>query len=116
MECLLTNSATLHFARCRSSSLDLEMRPWFISVNSRLSVSGGRLSQRSERLVSPSMDCKQADFKGVAVPRAISERWFLKCILKRCDCANNSTPSSVDIGRCGLERIRWCNPARMPVR
>jgi hypothetical protein len=49
-------SPTLHFAGCRSSSLDLEMQPWFMSVNSRLSVSDGWLSWRFAQLLSPSTD------------------------------------------------------------
>ena len=49
-------SPTLYFASCRSSSLDLEVPPWSMSVSSRVLVSDGWLSRRFAQLLSPSTD------------------------------------------------------------
>jgi hypothetical protein len=97
-------SPTLHFA---GSSLDLEMRPWFISVNSRLSVSDGWRSRRFAQLLSPSTDGNIFDFRNIAFPGTMSACWSLKCIPRRRDFANHITPWGVDIGRRRPGRNKW---------
>jgi len=65
-------SPTLHFAACRSSSLDLEMRPGSVSVNSRLVVSDGWLSRRFTQLLSPSTEGNIFDFMNIALRGTMS--------------------------------------------
>ena len=111
----IDESPTRHFAGCRSSSPDLEnavgnrerIPSPFITVNSRLSVSGGWPSRHSTRWVTHSTYGKSFDFENVAVPCTTRTCWFLKCISQGCDCANNITRSSVDLRRLGLERSNW---------
>jgi hypothetical protein len=92
-------SPTLHFAACRSLRLDLEMRPWFISVNSRLSVSDGSRSLRFVQLLGPSTSGNTLDFRNIALPGTMSACWSLKCTPRRRDLANHITPWGVDIRR-----------------
>jgi hypothetical protein len=68
------------------------------SVNSRLSVSGRWLFPSLPRYGSGPRPTANALISGkLPSLSSISELWFSKCILVRCDCANSTTASGVDI-------------------
>jgi hypothetical protein len=100
-------SPTLHFAGCRCLSPYLEMRPWFISVDSRLSVSEGWRSRRFAQLLSPSTDGNIFDFRNIAFPGTMGACWSLKCIRRRRDFANHITPLGVETERRRPGRNKW---------
>src|SRR5579872_4118992 len=74
-----------------------------MSVNSRPAVSGGWLCWRSARWRSLRRTVKRLNFEDMAFHRMMITRWLSKCTLLDCDCGNNITPSSVDIGCCGVQ-------------
>ena len=107
MKCRLTNLRHCILPVVDLQALISKCGRWFISVNSRLSVSDGWRSRRFAQLLSASTDGNIFDFRNIAFPGTMSARWSLKCIPRRRDFANHITPWGVDIGRRRPERNKW---------